>query len=71
VLSRLLDHPDQSSLAFTLLVRSAEKADKLQGLAGNVRIEVGSTSDLTKMSELASDADIVVYMVCIFFLTEP
>jgi len=59
VLQRLLDHPKSSSFQITALVRSEEKAKKLNTLG--VKTAVGSLDDLDKLSELASEAEVVIH----------
>jgi len=57
VLARLLEHPKSQSFNITALVRSPEKADKLNSLG--VKTVVGSYSDLDTVTKLASEADVV------------
>jgi uncharacterized protein YbjT (DUF2867 family) len=64
--TRLLEHPDAGSFQITALVRSPEKAAKLESLG--IRAIVGSFSDLHKLEMLSSGADVVIAMVVVFFL---
>ncbi|KAG5644376.1 hypothetical protein DXG03_008604 [Asterophora parasitica] len=58
ILVRFLDRQDFPSLNITALVRSPEKAQKLQGLGINA--VTGSFEDLALVEKLASEADIVI-----------
>lgn len=60
VLERLWKRPDSSSLEFTALVRSAEKAEKFKDFG--VKTVVGSLSDLDLIEKLASEADVTIAM---------
>lgn len=61
VLARFLKRSDFSSFKITVLVRSPEKAKKLE--AHNVRAVVGSHSDVPLMESLAADSDVVIATV--------
>lgn len=61
VLIRLLNHPNASSFKFTALVRSKEKADRLEAIG--IKTVIGSNDDLDKIEDLSSNADIVFSMV--------
>jgi len=61
VLSRFLAHPDVAQFNLTALVRSEEKAKKLETFGVNA--VVGSLQDLELLESLASKADYVVSMV--------
>ncbi|KAG6853598.1 hypothetical protein C0991_002921 [Blastosporella zonata] len=58
LLSRFIDRPDFETLDVTALVRSQDKADKLNLLG--VRAIVGSFTDLSVLEEVASEADLVI-----------
>jgi D-arabinose 1-dehydrogenase-like Zn-dependent alcohol dehydrogenase len=58
----LLNHPNAASFHITVLVRAAEKAEKLKTLGVNAVI--GSHTDTTLVEKLASEADVVIAMVC-------
>ncbi|KAF9078699.1 NAD-binding protein [Rhodocollybia butyracea] len=60
ILTRFLQRPDASSLDIRLLVRSAEKAKKIQDLDLGVTVIIGSHSDSELMEELASQVDVVL-----------
>ena len=62
VLGRFLAHPDVAQFNLTALVRSKEKAKKLETFGVNA--VVGSLQDLELLESLASKADYVVSMVC-------
>ncbi|KAF8869511.1 hypothetical protein CPB84DRAFT_1856230 [Gymnopilus junonius] len=62
VLGRFLDHKDASQFGITALVRSPAKAEKLKSIGVNA--VVGSLDDIALTENLASDADVVVSMVC-------
>ena len=57
VLVRLLAHPNASTFDITVLVRSAEKAKKLE--AFGVTSVVGSYKDTALVERLAEAADVV------------
>jgi len=61
VLSHFLAHPDVAQFNLTALVRSEEKAKKLETFGVNA--VVGSLQDLELLESLASKADYVVSMV--------
>lgn len=61
VITRFLQRPDIASFNLTALVRSAEKAAKLNALGINT--VVGSHSDTPLMESLAADSDVVFSMV--------
>lgn len=58
---RLLEHPNASSFQITALVRTSEKAAKLESVG--VKCLVGSLAELDKLEELSSQADVVFAMV--------
>ncbi|OBZ72277.1 hypothetical protein A0H81_07905 [Grifola frondosa] len=58
VLTRFIQHPNASHFDITVLVRSEEKAKKLEPFG--VRTVVGSLSDTDKLEELASQSKVVV-----------
>jgi len=60
VVARLLEHPNASSFQITALVRSPEKAAKLESVG--VRTAIGSLSELDKVEKLTSEADVVISM---------
>ena len=60
-MSRLLEHPDSKSFEITALVRSAEKAAKIESLG--IKTAVGSYSDLHQLEALTSEADVVFSIV--------
>lgn len=67
ILNRLLEHPNRDSFKITVLVRSAEKAKKLENLELNVvelNVVVGSTEDSALFEKLAFEADVVIAAVC-------
>jgi len=61
VLGHLLAHPDVAQFNLTVLVRSKEKAKKLETFG--VKAAVGSLQDLELLEALASKADYVVSIV--------
>ena len=61
VLNRFLEHRDAAQFAFTVLVRSADKAEKLKALG--LKAVIGTLQDLTLLEDLSADADIVVSTV--------
>ncbi len=61
VLARFLKRSDFSSFKITVLVRSPEKAKKLE--AHNLHAVVGSHSDVALMESLAADSDVVISTV--------
>jgi len=60
VVAQLLEHPDASSFQITALVRSLEKAAKLESIG--VKAVVGSFTELDKLEMLSSEADVVFAM---------
>jgi len=62
VLERFLAHPSAGSWTFTALVRSKDKAAVLQE-AGVTPI-MGDLSDLDVIEKAASEADVVMAIVC-------
>lgn len=60
VLARLLDHPNASSFQITALVRSPEKAAKLESVG--IKTVIGSLSDLDKLKQAASEVDVLFSM---------
>lgn len=71
VIARLLSHENASSFDITVLVRSADKAAKLQTLG--IRTILGSyTEKLETLTEVASCADVIITIVrlsytCLFY----
>lgn len=63
ILSRLLSHPDRTSLEITSLVRSSEKAKTFKSEFG-VHAIVGSLSDHELIASLAEKAQVVITAVC-------
>ena len=61
VISKLLENPRFPELEITVVVRSAEKAEKLKKLGLNV--VVGSHSDAALMGSLSEQTDVVLAMV--------
>jgi uncharacterized protein YbjT (DUF2867 family) len=61
VVTRLLEHPNASSFQITALVRSHEKAVKLESVG--VRAVLGSFKELDKMEKLSSEAEVVISTV--------
>ncbi|KAF7979145.1 hypothetical protein HWV62_43387 [Athelia sp. TMB] len=57
VLDRLLKHPSAASFIITALVRSQEKAQKLESLG--VKAAVGSLVDTTLVQDLAASSDMI------------
>ncbi|EGN98925.1 hypothetical protein SERLA73DRAFT_160536 [Serpula lacrymans var. lacrymans S7.3] len=64
VLELLLEHPTASSSQFTALVRSPEKAQKLEAIG--VHAVVGSLSELSKLEQLASESAVIFACHCFF-----
>ncbi|PPR05405.1 hypothetical protein CVT24_008019 [Panaeolus cyanescens] len=62
VLSRLLDHSDASSFEITALVRSSDKASKLQSLGVKTIVGSYNADNLAFLKEAAANADIVIAM---------
>jgi len=60
VVARLLEHPNHSSFDITALVRSAEKAVKIETLG--IKTDIGSFSDLDRLEALTGEADVVFSM---------
>ena len=69
VVSRLLEHPKASSFQITALVRSPEKAAKLETIG--IKAVVGSFSELDKLEKLSSDADVLISTVGGFPISTP
>ena len=63
-MARLLEHPNAGSFQITALVRSPEKAVKLESVG--VRAVLGSFAELDKLEKLPSEADVVIAMVKFF-----
>ncbi|KIP10517.1 hypothetical protein PHLGIDRAFT_232441 [Phlebiopsis gigantea 11061_1 CR5-6] len=61
VLARLLEHPAASSYEITALVRSQEKAKKLEPFG--VKTAIGTIQDLDLLEKLASEAHIVFSII--------
>ncbi|EGO24512.1 hypothetical protein SERLADRAFT_467949 [Serpula lacrymans var. lacrymans S7.9] len=57
VLANLLNHPKSDSFHITVLIRSEEKLPKFRSVG--VKAVIGSHSDTTLLSKLASEADVV------------
>ena len=68
VVSRLLEHPNASNFEITALVRSPEKAAKMESLG--IKTFVGSLSELDKLEKLSSEADVLISTVGIFQLRQ-
>ena len=62
VLARLLDHPNANTFEITAIVRSPEKAQKLEKFG--VKAVVGSMTDLPLVEKLTEAAHIVFSCVC-------
>jgi N-acetyl-gamma-glutamylphosphate reductase len=62
ILTRLLAHPQHSSLKITALTRSADKAKLLEEKFGVTPL-IGSHSDTGKLEKAASEADVVIAAV--------
>jgi len=58
VVARLLEHPNVRNFQITALVRSPEKAAKLETLG--IKTVVGSFTELDKMEKLSSEADVII-----------
>jgi uncharacterized protein YbjT (DUF2867 family) len=63
VLARLLAHPSKDTFAITALVRSEEKAKKLESFG--VTPVVGSYKDVALVERLAEQAHVIFSCVCI------
>ena len=61
MLSRFLKHPNAASFNITALVRSSEKAQKLETFG--VSPVVGSHTDVALMEKLSANADVVIATV--------
>ena len=61
MLSRFLKHPNAASFNITALVRSSEKAKKLETFG--VSPVVGSHTDVALVEKLSSKADVVIATV--------
>lgn len=57
MLSRLLSHPNKDTFEITALVRSEEKAKKLESFG--VKTVIGSYEDMALVERLAEDAHVV------------
>lgn len=57
----MLHHSDASTFAITALVRSAEKAQKLESLG--LKTAVGSHSDAEPLQDLAAASDVIFFAV--------
>lgn len=62
MLSRLLSHPSKDTFEITTLVRSEEKAKKLESFG--IKTVVGSYEDTALVERLAEDAHVVFSCVC-------
>lgn len=60
-MARLLEHPNASAFEITALVRSPDKAAKIETLG--IRTVIGSYGDLDKLEMLTSEADVVFSIV--------
>ncbi|OBZ72275.1 Uncharacterized protein C2A9.02 [Grifola frondosa] len=58
VLTRFIQHPNASNFDITVLVRSADKAKKLESFG--LKAVVGSLQDLDQLESLASQADVII-----------
>lgn len=61
VVARLLEHRDSNTFEITALVRSAEKATKINTLG--IRTAIGSYNELDKLEKLTSEADVIFSIV--------
>lgn len=61
VLNRLIQHPEASATEITALVRSEEKATKLEQFG--VKTVLGSLDDASKLEDLVSQTDVVFQTV--------
>lgn len=61
VISRLLEHPKFQTFRITGLVRSPEKAQKLESIG--ISTIIGNYSELEKLEDCASKADVVFTFV--------
>ncbi|EIW52407.1 NAD-P-binding protein [Trametes versicolor FP-101664 SS1] len=59
ILQRLLAHPNKQNFEITALVRSADKAKRLESEFG-VKTVIGSLQDLDKLEALAENAHVVI-----------
>ncbi|KAF9069206.1 NAD-P-binding protein [Rhodocollybia butyracea] len=62
VLTRFAERPDFDSLDIRCIVRSPEKAERINAIFPNVTSIVGSHSDIPLMAKAASEVDIVIAM---------
>lgn len=62
ILQRLLAHPNKQNFEITALVRSADKAKRLESEFG-VKTVMGSLQDLDKLEALAENAHVVIQAV--------
>ncbi|KAF5375586.1 hypothetical protein D9757_008519 [Collybiopsis confluens] len=62
VLHRFSQRPDFNSFDIRVIVRSAEKGEKIKALYSNVSPAVGSHSDIPFISKEASEVDVVIAM---------
>ncbi|KAF9069207.1 hypothetical protein BDP27DRAFT_1325799, partial [Rhodocollybia butyracea] len=62
VLTRFAERPDYDSLDIRCIVRSPEKAERINAIFPNVAPIVGSHSDIPLMAKAASEVDIVIAM---------
>ncbi|KAE9407774.1 NAD(P)-binding protein [Gymnopus androsaceus JB14] len=60
VLTRLVKRDDFDSFDIRCIVRSPEKGEKIKALYKNVKIIVGSHSDIALMTQAASEVDVVI-----------
>jgi uncharacterized protein YbjT (DUF2867 family) len=67
VVARLLEHANAKSFQITALVRSPEKAAKLETLG--LKTIIGSLSELDKLERATSEADVVFSMVSLVICT--
>ncbi|KAE9407773.1 NAD(P)-binding protein [Gymnopus androsaceus JB14] len=68
VLTRLARRDDFDSLDIRCIVRSPDKAAKIEALYKNVKTIVGSHSDIALMTQAASEVDVVIAMADCFDL---
>ena len=66
-MARLLEHSNANSFQITALVRSPEKAVKLETLG--LKTIIGSLSELDKLERATSEADVVFSMVSFVIYT--
>ena len=62
-MTRLARRDDFDSFDIRCIVRSPDKAAKIEALYKNVKTIVGSHSDIALMTQAASEVDVVIAMV--------